>query len=135
MTESKATPKTETPKAATAPGLPAGFKVAKKVTLPLSKWKNEEPKYLEITSDIFQGKEVTAKRGTDKVEEKPADLMNCIDVLTGEEVQVIVGFVLKSTLEEEYEDGSYVGKVFAITQHRDPGKKYNTYSITELQKA
>ncbi len=134
MSKDTAAAKTETATATeTKTALPAGFKVAKLVTLPLSKWKNEQPKFLQPESAIFEGKELSVNKG--KTEEKPADLMNCIDLATGEQVQVIVGAVLKSTLTEEYPGDSYVGKAFQITQHRDPGKKYNTYSIAELTKA
>jgi hypothetical protein len=129
--------KTET-KPSTAPdtktetkGLP-GFRVTRNVTLPLSKWKNDQPKFLLIESPIFQGKQIAQKDG--QPEEKPADLMNCVDLETGEQVQVIVGTVLKGTLQDEYPDNSYVGKYFSITQLRDPGKKYNTYSVQELTK-
>ena len=132
MTKENTAAKTET-ETTNAAALPAGFKVAKLVTLPLSKWKNDQPKFLQFDSEIFQGKELTVNKG--KTEEKPADLANCVDLVTGEQVQIIVGAVLKSTMEEEYPQGGYVGKAFQITQHRDPGKKYNTYSIAELAKA
>ena len=133
MTKANETAATET-KPSTAPaikGLP-GFKVAKNVTLPLSKWKNDQAKFLLIESAIFQGKQIAQKDG--QPEEKPADLLNCIDLETGEQAQVIVGTVLKGTLQDEYPDNAYVGKYFSITQLRDPGKKYNTYSVQELTK-
>jgi hypothetical protein len=133
MTKANETAAAET-KATTAPaikGLP-GFRVARNVTLPLSKWKNEQPKFLLIESAIFQGKEIAQKDG--QPEEKPADLLNCIDLETGEQAQIIVGTVLKGTLQDEYPDNAYVGKYFSITQLRDPGKKYNTYSVQELTK-
>lgn len=107
-----------------------GFQTARKVTFPLSKWKNDEPKYLKFETAIFQGKEI--KQKNTEVHEEPADLANVIDLETGEDVQIIVGAVLKATLEEEYGEKGYVGKYFEIIQHRDSGKKYNTYSITEL---
>jgi len=133
MTKANETATTETkPSTAQAvKGLP-GFKVARNVTLPLSKWKNDQPKFLLIESEIFQGKQIAQKDG--QPEEKPADLMNCVDLETGEQAQVIVGTVLKGTLQDEYPDTAYVGKYFSITQLRDPGKKYNTYRVQELTK-
>jgi len=133
MTKVNETAATET-KPSTAPAIKglAGFKVARNVTLPLSKWKNDQPKFLLIESAIFQGKQIAQKDG--QPEEKPADLLNCIDLESGEQVQVIVGTVLKGTLHDEYPADSYVGKYFSITQLRDPGKKYNTYSVQELTK-
>lgn len=133
MTKANETKAAEPKTQSNANQLPAGFKVAKLVTLPLSKWKNDVPKFLLFESDIFQGKELSVNKG--KTEEKPADLANCIDLMTGEQCQIIVGAVLKSTLEEEYPEGAYVGKAFQITQHRDTSKKYNTYSVAELEKA
>ena len=122
-----------TPSENTGSKLPHGFKIARRVTLPLSKWKNEDSKYLRIDCAIFEGKEIAEKNG--EAEKKPANLFNATDLLTGEIVQVIAATVLKGTLTEEYPDDSYVGKMFEITQHRDTAKKYNTYSITEIEAA
>ena len=114
--------------------LPAGFRVSKNVTLPLSKWKNEAPKYLQFKGEIFLGKQLAdAKLDADGKAQKPAHLANVVDLETGEEMQVICASVLKATLEEEYPAGAYVGKAFMLTQHRDTAKKYNTYSISELE--
>lgn len=130
MTEENkaANAKTETKaKANTVPK----FKVKKLVTLPLWKWKNDQTKYLRFDSAIFEGKELTVKEG--RADEKPAHLANVTDLETGEQCQIIIGFVLESTMNDEYPDNAYVGKTFAITQHRDSGKKYNTYSIAEIE--
>jgi hypothetical protein len=109
-----------------------GFKIARRVTLPLSKWKNEVSKYLRIEGEIFQGKEIESPKEGEQ-EKPPAFLFNATDLETGEMVQVIAAKVLKSTLSEEYPDLGYVGKMFQITQHRDTAKKYNTFSITEVE--
>jgi len=119
----------------TATGLPAGFKIARRVTLPLSKWKNESPKYLRIECEIFQGKEISAPKKEGEATKEPAWLFNATDLQTGEMIQVIAAKVLKSTLAEEYPDNGYVGKMFELTQHRDTAKNYNTFSITEIEAA
>jgi hypothetical protein len=105
----------------------ATYSVIKKVTLPLSKWVVDQEKLLTITSEIFTGKEI---KGDKKME--PAELFNAIDLETGEEVQVIVGAVLKGILNDEYPNNGYVGKSFAIIQHNAQGKKYKTYSVLEI---
>ena len=113
--------------------LPIGLRVIKNVTLPLSKWKNETPKFLQFKGEIFLGKQLAdAKLDADGKAQKPAHLANVVDLETGEEMQVICASVLKATLEEEYPAGAYVEKAFMLTQHRDTQKKYNTYSIAEL---
>jgi len=130
----KQTSNEETTPANAVAGMLPGFKIARRVTLPLSKWKNEVPKYLRIESPIFEGKEIgQPKEG--EVEKKPAWLFNAVDLESGETVQVIAASVLKSTLTEEYPDNGYVGKMFELTQHRDTAKKYNTFSITEIEAA
>lgn len=104
--------------------------VAKHVTLPLFKWEDNKPRYLKITSPIFIGKEIQEKGAAKKKE--PAHLMNVVDLETGEEGQVIVATVLRGILSEEYPGDAYVGKGFAITQRKIPGKDYNGYGVDEL---
>lgn len=110
----------------------SGFKFTKvrAVTLQLFKWKNGVERYFKLTGTIYQG--TVAKDDDDK---EPAHLINCIDLESGEEGCFIVGAVMKSTFEEHeaYIDGAYVNKCFAITQNRDPSKKYNTYQIIEIE--
>ena len=105
----------------------ARYSILKKVTLPLSKWVVDKEKLLTITSEIFVGKEI---KGDDKT--KPAELANAIDLETGEEVEVIIGAVLKGILNDEYPNGGYVNRSFAIVQHNAQGKKYKTYTVIEI---
>jgi hypothetical protein len=108
------------------------FKVTKTVTLPLSKWQLEVPKYLEITGAIFEGKQVSEQKG--KVGDmEAAHLFRAIDLTTGEQCEVISGTVLMGTLNEAYPDDAYVGKQFMFTQHAVEGKRYKTYSVTEIE--
>ena len=105
--------------------------IAKHVTLPLFKWEDNKARYYKITSPIFIGKEINDKSAGAKKKE-PAHLMNVVDLETGEEGQVIVATVLRGILTEEYPNDAYVGKGFAITQRKIPGKDYNGYGVDEL---
>lgn len=113
----------------------SGFKFTKKrsVTLQLFKWKNGVERYFKITGSMFKGQELKAKDG--KEPQEPVTLVNCVDLETGEEGQFIVGAVLRDTFntDDEYMNDQYVGKCFAITQLRDASKKYNTYTVIEIE--
>ena len=112
-----------------------GFKVKKAVILPLFKWTNNVEKYYRIDSAIFQGQELAAGKNDDpsKPRREPAFLAFVTDMETGEEGQIILGQVLRSTLNEHYPDNEYVGLCFAIEQVRDAKKDYNTYNLTEIE--
>ena len=118
------------PKTTQAP-VPA-FKIKNTVTLPLSKWSVDTPKYLLITAPIFLGKQVSDQKGQNG-DMAPAHLFRGTDLLTGEQVEVIAGTVLMETLKEAYPDDGYVGLQFMITQHKVEGKRYKTYSVTEIE--
>lgn len=107
------------------------FDVVKNVTLPLLKQQDDTTVYIQITGEIFTGKEM--KGSGDKQKMEPADLMNIVDLETGEEMQMIANAVLKSTLEEEYPEAAYVGKQFAITRNSVEGKRYKTYKVQEIR--
>ena len=107
------------------------FRVIRHVTLPLLKCVIDTPVYVNITSPIFTGKE-TKQAGDKKME--PAKLINCINLETGEDCQLIVGAVLESILTEEYAENSYVGRSFSITKGaKATGKQYNPYSVAEVE--
>lgn len=106
------------------------FKKIRSVTLPLIKWVNGVEKYFRFDGAAFIGKEVK-QTGTKKME--PATLAHVTDLESGEQGQIILATVLRKILDEEYPDNSYVGRSFAITQHRVDGKAYNTYTIEEIE--
>jgi hypothetical protein len=106
-----------------------GFKFKKlaAVTLPVVKFAPDVPKYIRIEGAIYTGKKVEEKKDA-------ARICHIVDHETGEEGLMIVGKVLEGTLVEKYPDDSYVGKSFEIINHGIRGdKKYNTYSITEVE--
>lgn len=130
--------KTTTKKATTAATTAAGFKptVKKILVLPLLKKVDEVPLYVEITGAIFKGSQtITATESKTKKQMEPADLANVRNLETGDVAQIIVNSVLKSTLEENYPDQSYVGCWFEIIQHQVEGKRYKTYTVNELEKS
>lgn len=116
------------------------YKKVRSVTLPLKSLKTlGDIAHVRITTPITVGKKL---QGDDSTKE-PAHLCNIIDLDTGEEMQMIIPKVLRSTLEEEYptvgEKIGYLGKCFEI---ENLGKKagrgksaegYNTFRIVEVE--
>lgn len=125
--------KTETD-AAPAAFDPSKVKVKKLVTIPVLKLLPDTPVFVQVTGAIYQGKELK-KGGEENL--KPADLMNVKDLTTGEDMQIVCGEVLKSTLRDEYPNDSYVGKAFRIIKgkkkDKEGGRGYFTYSIAEIE--
>lgn len=108
---------------------PAGFqfKVKKHVTVPLLKMVNNTPIYVKFESAVFLGKVVDDKKAA-------PHMANCINLETGEQVQIILGTVLLGNLEEAYPDESYVGKAFELVKQAPEGsRKYALYQIAEIE--
>jgi len=131
MENSKVDNKAQVATATTTTGFnPDEVKVVKNVTLPLLKKEDDRPVYIKSIGAIYKGKQVNGKEA-DKME--PADLMNIVNLETGEEMQIICNAVMKSTFNEEYPDDSYIGKCFRVTQMKVEGKRYKNYSIAEIE--
>lgn len=121
------------------------FKTVKKVTLPLLSLKNGDIALVRFDTAAKLGKELKGDKAADgKAKKEPAHLAQVTDLTTGEEMQMIVPAVLRSTLEEEYPAPSadkphaYVGKSFQITHlgKKVGGKNeggYNTFKIVEIE--
>ena len=141
----------KTTTAASSPALPATApefkpKVKRNLILPQIKLEQGIPVYIKITGEIFIGKEITSK-GKDN--EKPADIVHCIDLKTGAESQVVVPAVMKSVLNEEYAtevpseevnkpstytDPKYIGRCFMVIKGNKPeGKRYFQYEVAEIE--
>jgi hypothetical protein len=101
------------------------FTRLKVVTLPLFKLADNKAMYLKILGPFTIGKQIDDKK-------EAATLAHVINLETGEEGQIIVGAVLKSTLHEAYAGDSYVGKCFEIVKSKDGDKKYNNYTVNEV---
>lgn len=110
-----------------------GFKVAKRITLPLIKPQLEKPVFVLINEAVFVGKKI--EQGTSK-DMEAAHIANVTDIETGEQAQIIVPSVLLGIFKDEYPDNSYVGKAFQLTKHaKASGKRYHAFTVIELEKA
>lgn len=121
------------------------FIVKKKVTLPLLSLKKDDIVMVRFDTVAKLGKELKGDKKPDGTAKKePAHLAQVTDLTTGEEMQMIVPAVLRSTLEEEYPAPSadkphtYLGKSFQITHlgKKTGGKNeggYNLYKIVEIE--
>lgn len=110
---------------------PNNIKVVKKVTFAHLKLTDGVPVYITFNSEIYKGKEI-AQKG-DEVDKKPADLAHVTNLQDGQEYEMIVNAVLKSTLEENYENAGYVGKSFMVQRDKIEGKRYKGFSVTEIE--
>jgi hypothetical protein len=110
-------------------------KIIKQVTLPLIKPQIDEPVYIKVTKPMYVGKDVSAREKTPGAKKKePATLIDCINIETGEEAQLIVPSVLKGIFEDEYPNGSYVGKGFQIVKKpKREGKDYFPFLVAEIE--
>jgi len=109
--------------------IPSFIKVKKVITLPLLKFVTNKAIYVTIEGAMFKGREMP------ETKMEAATLCNCINLETGEQVQIIVSAVLESTFNEEYEDNSYVGKSFMIKKlpKAKSDAKYFPYSLAEVE--
>lgn len=112
------------------------FKKVKAVTLALVSLKSSgDMVHVRFDSAFAIGKKLKG----DDTKKEPAHLAMVTDLDTGEEKQMIGPTVLRSTLEEEYPNASYVKKCFEI---ENLGKKagkgqsaegYNMFRIVEVE--
>ena len=113
------------------------YKVKKLLTRPtISLKKLDAECYIKIESAMHEGQEMKADKSA-KEPKKPAIVMDVINLETGEAAQVVVGTMIKSTLEAEYAEDTYVGLCFHI---KNTGKKdipgggsYNKFLIEEIE--
>lgn len=109
------------------------FKKKKVLTRPVLKLIEDQTIYIKIVGEMHLGKDIKKKKDDEK-EKDPATLIDVINLLTGEEEQIIASAVIKSVLEDNYPDKSYVNKCFAMTKMaRQPGKQYNPVHIDEIE--
>lgn len=110
------------------------YKRVKNLTLDILKFVENETRHVKITGAIHLGKEQKSSKGDEDKKREPAQLASCINLDDGAECQIIVSAVVKSTLEDEYPNETYVGKCFAITKkNRVAGKQYFPYSVEEIE--
>ncbi len=135
---------------AAASALPAGFKTAKILTLPVITIKKKGEGRVLTIKDAIRVSKVEGKVGADGVRQKPANICTAIDAVTGEMGTFLVPSVVQGNLEKEYakvifdkegkakgvEPGTekYVGKTFHIVNlgKRSEGQRYNDFKIAEV---
>jgi hypothetical protein len=108
-----------------------GFRVKRAVTLPVLKLTPGEERYLQFITAMKIGKPVATVVGGKQME--PATIAEVVDLQTGEQGILICATVLQKELHENYPNDDYVGRAFAITVTKVPEKKYNLYSILEIE--
>ena len=97
----------------------------------LWKWEDGKEKVFTIVSPIRAGKAVTNPRSGIA---KAPDVMTVRDAEDGNEKDILVGAVLRSSLTESYPDDTYVGLSFACTQGAvKAGTRYKTMTVSEVE--
>lgn len=105
------------------------FKVKKIITRPVLKLIVDKPVAFRVESLMETGKVTEGDK-------KPADVFFVTDMVTGRECTVVVPAVLKAEIEDNYADGSYVGKYFGVCKREKiEGKRYHNYDIVELDES
>ena len=121
-------------KAKTQKAVPGGkYARTRSVTLPTLRLEEEIAVYVKITGAMHVS-QVQQKPDKDGKVKEPATVAPVVNVETGEVAQIIVGAALKGILSDTYPKDSYVELSFEITKHgKAPGKRYNTYSVFEIE--
>jgi len=97
----------------------------------LWKWQDDVEKVFTIISPIRAGKAVSNPRSGIA---KAPDVMTVRDAEDGNEKDILVGAVLRSSLTESYPDDTYVGLTFACTQGAvKAGTRYKTMTVAEVE--
>ena len=110
----------------------AGFRVAKRVTMPTVNPKVGEPVVFRI-DDEFR---LSTYKSPDAKNEKPATICTVTDMVTGQVLLWLVSEVARKNIEESYPGNDYVGRLFGINKlPKRPGKRYFDFEIAEMEMA
>jgi len=97
----------------------------------LWKWQDGVEKVFTILGPIRAGKSVANPRSGIA---KAPDIMSVRDVEDGNDKEILVGAVLRSSLTENYSEDGYVGLTFACTQGAvKAGTRYKTMTVSEVE--
>ena len=108
----------------------AVYTVVKALGGSLWKWEDGVTKAFTVIGPIRIGKTISNPRNGLS---KAADIMSVKDLADGFAKEVLVGAVLKSSLVENYQDDSYVGRSFTATQGAvAAGKRYKAMEVAEI---
>lgn len=132
--------------------LPAGFKVARQITVPTLVMKDASPPRILKFNDRMKLSSYTDP-DPKKSKEKPATVAGVTDMESGEVFQFLVPSVVESNLRRDYDaeikvqgegksakitedegEHLYVGKVFRVQcLGKRPGKRYRDFSLFEVE--
>lgn len=106
--------------------------IKNRVTVSPYSWKGREEGIFKVLGDIRIGSthEIVDKKDGEIKKEKKADLMRIVDLETGNEADMIMPSVLASIMRE---NGEYIGKSFLAVKGTKPGKRYNTFEVSEIE--
>ena len=97
----------------------------------LWKWEDGTEKVFTVIGPIRAGKSVANPRSGIA---KAPDIMSVRDAADGNDKEILVGAVLRSSLTENYSEDAYVGLTFACTQGAvKAGTRYKTMSVAEVE--
>jgi hypothetical protein len=97
----------------------------------LWKWEDGTEKVFTVLGPIRAGKSVANPRSGIA---KAPDIMSVRDAADGNDKEILVGAVLRSSLTENYAEDAYVGLTFACTQGAvKVGTRYKTMSVAEVE--
>lgn len=107
------------------------FKIVKSVSKRLVKLKPGEPVYVKLTSKFYTGETLSESKI-----KTPPQMIDC-EHITPDGVRtgcyMIAGAVLKNTIEKEYGDPNYIGRIFCIEKIKIEGKNYSNFQIDEVE--
>jgi hypothetical protein len=103
---------------ATENKVPFKFKKVGLVVRPQLKIKTGVEYYVRFAGPLHLGKKIDDDK-------EPAHLCDIVDLSTNEEMQIVVGKVMRDSLVEKYPNDTYVGKCFAFELMKVPDKRYN----------
>ena len=112
------------------------YKVAKRITVPLAKLNTGEPIAVKFIGEPARQVQIDAKADKDGKLKEPATVLRCVNLDTGELVDLIAPKVLLSQLDREYggHEAQIADKLLLIeSTGKRAGKNYHDVVISELQ--
>lgn len=117
-------------------------KVLKVITVPQTKIRPGMELFLLIVAPIVRApalKNAPVEKDSEGKEKLPPHLLRAVDLETGEITEIIPGTVLVDLMQETYPLNSYVGRSFQVKCNEQKaakaggGRRYNTYSVNEIE--
>lgn len=111
------------------------YKLARRITVPLAKLMPNEPMPVKFLGEPIRHVQIDNKPDKDGKLKAPATVLRCINLDTGEVVDLIANIVLLSQLDREYggHEAQLAGKMVMVeSTGKRVGKEYNDVVLTEL---